>query len=636
MRRRDDEGDPPPPRPPTGGPKPPPAPPPPPPPPPPVLTPAQGSSMRPDQYLGAGAELRSPSGRYTFVYQPDGNLVLYKNYPFHDRKWLWDSARFSAPGRCVMQGDGNLVVYNSAGAWVWDSATNGQPGAYLEVQDDGNVVVYRADRHALWATNTVQPPLPASGPPASGAVMWPGQVLHPEKELRAGKFALVFQGDGNLVLYRYYSDGNRKALWGSGTNGRRAEVCTLRGDGNLVIQGPDGEVLWATNTSAPGGRLQLHAHGDLAIHAASDQVVWSTDTPRLEYRRDFGDDGWVAVTIRPSGDVRFHGHQRNGNIIAESVDFRVGAFVKFGARTIAMFESGHLGTKTSPGGSPIDRKWDYTERRDVVRQYYEEIERFGQFNAEQEREGQLSDRLESLVDGAVRWVIGKVFISLPFGGLIVLIAAGASLWQNGSLLPAMRFIEGAFWLAGPDGTLYSFLARGIASAEDDEKRRPHEWEWEFAQQEFKNTLPSKDKVWVTNHKGLDPDREFVFPAFDGTRMNLGPELWGINCKKDFDALSAASKAVWVHELTHVWQIEHTDMTGAWLADAMYSQVCNSLGGEAYEVDWDNLKPWGEYNLEQQGAIVEKWYHDCATIPGQNPDEHPLHRYMVNHIWMGRP
>ena len=34
-----------------------------------------------------------------------------------------------------MQGDGNLVVYSSAGTALW-SRTNGNPGAYFQLQDE--------------------------------------------------------------------------------------------------------------------------------------------------------------------------------------------------------------------------------------------------------------------------------------------------------------------------------------------------------------------------------------------------------------------------------------------------------------------------------------------------------------------
>jgi hypothetical protein len=59
-----------------------------------------------------------------------------------------------APGRTVMQNDGNLVVYAANGSLVWSSGTGGS-GHHLDVQDDGNVVIYRADGSSAWATSTL-------------------------------------------------------------------------------------------------------------------------------------------------------------------------------------------------------------------------------------------------------------------------------------------------------------------------------------------------------------------------------------------------------------------------------------------------------------------------------------------------
>ena len=61
-----------------------------------------------------------------------------------------------------MQTDGNLVLYDTSGQPYWDSNTQGNPGAFLNVQDDGNLVVYRAGsttqtetaNNALWASGT--------------------------------------------------------------------------------------------------------------------------------------------------------------------------------------------------------------------------------------------------------------------------------------------------------------------------------------------------------------------------------------------------------------------------------------------------------------------------------------------------
>src|SRR5690242_5613377 len=99
-----------------------PEPPPPPQPPPPPPPAAQGNDMQPNEALYPDRAVQSVNGRYTFVYQGDSNLVLYKNYPYHPRKVLWASNTNGRPvGLCHMQGDGNLVIYGPSRQYVWDS-----------------------------------------------------------------------------------------------------------------------------------------------------------------------------------------------------------------------------------------------------------------------------------------------------------------------------------------------------------------------------------------------------------------------------------------------------------------------------------------------------------------------------------
>jgi glucosylceramidase len=92
----------------------------------------------------------------------------------------------SADGRYTlqMQTDGNLVVYNAAGAAVW---ANNRSGQYLIVQPDGNLVEYSAAGTAVWSTSTVG----------------------------SGANRLVMQSDGNLVLYA-----PTRPVWWTGTVGR--------------------------------------------------------------------------------------------------------------------------------------------------------------------------------------------------------------------------------------------------------------------------------------------------------------------------------------------------------------------------------------------------------------------------------
>lgn len=108
----------------------------------------------------------SPNRQYFLVFITTGaadvvgKLVLYKS---SNRQVLWSSSGTGAGG-CVMQADGNLVIYKmSDERWspiqdrnpAWSTNTHGKNGAFLAVQNDGNVVIYNSDNsRALWATGT--------------------------------------------------------------------------------------------------------------------------------------------------------------------------------------------------------------------------------------------------------------------------------------------------------------------------------------------------------------------------------------------------------------------------------------------------------------------------------------------------
>jgi hypothetical protein len=103
-----------------------------------------------NQQLDTNQSLASCNGDYTLIMQGDGNLVLYQGSTA-----LWASNTVgSAADEAIMQGDGNFVLYTSSGTPVWASNTAGNAGAYLEVQNDGNVVIYSASGSVLWSTGT--------------------------------------------------------------------------------------------------------------------------------------------------------------------------------------------------------------------------------------------------------------------------------------------------------------------------------------------------------------------------------------------------------------------------------------------------------------------------------------------------
>ena len=109
--------------------------------------------MQPGEGLYPGESIWSANGRYRFIYQTDGNLVLYgPGGP------LWNSQTAGkTPGVCVMQYDGNLVIYGPRAVVIWASNTQRNPGSRLIMQNDGNVVIYNPSNVAVWETETIPP-----------------------------------------------------------------------------------------------------------------------------------------------------------------------------------------------------------------------------------------------------------------------------------------------------------------------------------------------------------------------------------------------------------------------------------------------------------------------------------------------
>jgi hypothetical protein len=101
------------------------------------------STLYAGQTLSAGQELWSPNGAYEVVMQGDGNLVLYQN-----GSALW-ATYTSGDNHLAMQTDGNLVVYNSSGVAQWNSGTSGS-NFYAVIQVDSNFVIYSPTNGAQW------------------------------------------------------------------------------------------------------------------------------------------------------------------------------------------------------------------------------------------------------------------------------------------------------------------------------------------------------------------------------------------------------------------------------------------------------------------------------------------------------
>ncbi|TQM83844.1 peptidase inhibitor I9 [Saccharothrix saharensis] len=121
--------------------------------------------------------------------------------------------------------------------------------------------------NALLFTNAGPPPQPGGDTLVRGESLRAGQ----SKVSPDGRFTLVMQGDGNLVLYTAAG----QALWHTYTNGRGATHVILQEDGNLVLYTAAGQPLWHTHTyGTAANRLVVQNDSNLVLYGPAGAVYW--------------------------------------------------------------------------------------------------------------------------------------------------------------------------------------------------------------------------------------------------------------------------------------------------------------------------------------------------------------------------
>lgn len=222
---------------------------------------AKGQTLRKGQYL------ISQDTQSVFAFLGDGNLMLFQN-----SRAVWDSQTSGRPAtRLVFQNDGNLVLYDDSDHIWWQSGTSGSSANQLLLETTGNLVMYNSGFTAFWESHTHHIPnlLKFANPWMTTARLYPGQSL----ETKDRRYRLVLQEDGNLVLYS-----PTRALWASGTNGRRVDNLSLLANGNMVLHDNDGNIAWQSRTGGRGpSQLIMQADGNLVLYSPSGPS-WYTET----------------------------------------------------------------------------------------------------------------------------------------------------------------------------------------------------------------------------------------------------------------------------------------------------------------------------------------------------------------------
>ncbi|MCZ8518397.1 MULTISPECIES: hypothetical protein [Paenibacillus] len=128
-------------------------------------------TLFPGEKIRAGESLQSQNGRFTLVMQNDGNLVLYQDnssaiWSVKTDNSMFEANTFGFDGQAYLEGD--YPFYKGVN-WIssnynWTERSGRVPsgtnyyGDFLVVQGDGNVVIYNTDNpndvYPVWASDT--------------------------------------------------------------------------------------------------------------------------------------------------------------------------------------------------------------------------------------------------------------------------------------------------------------------------------------------------------------------------------------------------------------------------------------------------------------------------------------------------
>ncbi len=279
------------------------------------------------QTLASGACLQSLNKRFMLVMQTAGNLVLYDLSFSPAQAIFYNSTTGVAGSYLAMQGDGNLVIYTPSGTATWSTGTPTGSGNYmLQVQDPGNLVIYRD----IWETSTAQA---ANGvtnfTPVSCSNIGPAIALNQNIPMgsclisNSGRFALIMQTDGNLVVYDR-SVNPLRALWNTGTG----IVPTPLTPGVAL------PTLYSYD--ALGNLLCIEQHGNVSGTGCSSSPASDATSPWRVRRFTYDSLSRLLTAKNPEAGQTSYQYDNDGNLV-----------LKTDARGVTI--------NYSPSGSPIDQ-----------------------------------------------------------------------------------------------------------------------------------------------------------------------------------------------------------------------------------------------------------------------------------------
>lgn len=345
-------------------------------------------------------------------------------------------------------------------------------------------------------------------------------------------------------------------------------------------------------------------------------------------------NGRVAFELRSDGSYVFSGHMRATG--ATSYHYGVQAWVATSDGTaIAALQTGDVYGTDTPG----DRQDNWSQPGDNpgIKLHWRSLRanRSVGYNMQAELDGVLGsavDVLEFVLKGvAANMVLGHVGWLLLIGNELA--GLDAEIGAPGTL--GGVFVAGdTLMILGPFGLVPAIVA-GAAIAEliNVRHRKMESWERDFANTVFKNKI-DYDRVILTNMTHGN-NKKFAIPSVGSTILvNLGDAALD-NPTTYKDEFYPESGSLFIHELTHAWQISHNSIVD--LISGLSDNYAYFQGIRTEDTSW-HARSWAGFNNEQQASIVDDWYGIYTTnnnaLNSFNALNDPAFRFIRDHIWTG--
>jgi hypothetical protein len=306
-------------------------------------------------------------------------------------------------------------------------------------------------------------------------------------------------------------------------------------------------------------------------------------------------------------------------------------------KVVAFAHHGHVeGTVSTEGGR--DEDWDERQLADpVVASYFRTFVQ-AEVSFPVAYSSDIGTFVVDVLDFIATWEFGVSPIGAVTGVVVFIGAELGLLFSTGSLVPGARLVGGNLWLAGPTNTLLAIAAAWLASI--GTVSRPltvEEYDW-ANEKVFDGTLPRRDRILLTDIIGADGKAFTVPGSGDRIYVNMGREAF-IDPRTFKQARGMFYGEVFIHELTHAWQIGLTPMQLSLIADALLNKLREVASEDPYQYGPPGVA-YREFNLEQQASIVGDWFcgrqRPGSVQTGVPMDKNsPYFRYIQQNIRLGQ-